>query len=104
MRGLAVASLCALLALVALSAIPPGDTQSRDAERLVREGSFKLALEAYQKVDKAALPDDERRWVEFRLADLLWRSAPEENDPTPFEEASRGLERLLRDDKGNEIH
>ncbi|HEV8659094.1 MAG TPA: alpha-2-macroglobulin family protein [Thermoanaerobaculia bacterium] len=103
MRGLAVASLCALLALVALSAIPPSDTRSRDAERLVREGSFKLALEAYQKIDKASLPDDEKRWVEFRLADLLWRSAPEGNDPTPFDDASRALERLLRDDKGNEI-
>ncbi len=103
MRGLAVASVCALLALVALSAIPPGDAQSRDAERLVREGSFKLALEAYRKVDTASLPDDERRWVEFRLADLLWRSAPEGDDPTPFEEASRALERLLHDGKGNEI-
>jgi hypothetical protein len=52
---------------------------------------------------KASLPDDEKRWVEFRLADLLWRSAPEGDDPTPFDEASRALERLLHDDKGNEI-
>ena len=37
MRRLAVGSLCALLALVAHSAIPPTDAQSRDAERLVHE-------------------------------------------------------------------
>ena len=102
MRGLAVASLCALLALVALSAIPPGDTLSRDAERLVREGSFKLALETYQKVDN----------LRSRRGEAMGRvptgrsslgSAPEGNDPTPFEEASRTLERLLHDDKGNAI-
>jgi uncharacterized protein YfaS (alpha-2-macroglobulin family) len=103
MRRLVVASLCALLALVATSAVPPNDAGARDAERLVREGSFKLALEAYRKIDRASLPDDEKRWVEFRLADLLWRSAPEGDDPTPFEEAKRALETLLRDDKGNEI-
>jgi len=103
MRKLAVASLCALLALVALSAIPPADATSKDAERLVREGSFKLALDAYRKIDKSSLPDDEKRWVDFRLADLLWRSAPEGDDPTPFADAARGLERLLQDDKGNPI-
>lgn len=103
MRRLAVAFLCALLALVVLAAVPPNDARSRDAERFVREGSFKLALEAYRKIDKASLPDDEKRWVEFRLADLLWRSAPEGDDSTPFAEASRALENLLRDDKGQEI-
>jgi hypothetical protein len=60
MRGLVVALVCAF-ALVALAAIPPSDANSRDAERLVRESSFKLALEAYRKVDKASLPDHRRR-------------------------------------------
>ena len=68
MRGLAAASLCALMALVALSEIPPRGTHARDAELLVREGSFKLALEAYRKIDRASLPDDEKRWVDGVLA------------------------------------
>jgi alpha-2-macroglobulin len=103
MRRVVAAVLCVLSALVALAAIPPSDPVARDAERLVREGSFKLALETYRKIDRSALPADEQRWVDFRLADLLWRSAPEGSDPTPFEEAARALQKLLTDDKGQEI-
>jgi uncharacterized protein YfaS (alpha-2-macroglobulin family) len=98
LRRILVAFLLVLLALVTFGAIPPADTQSRDAERLLQEGSFRLALEAYRKVDKAALPDDEKRWVDFRLADLLWRS-----DPEQLQEASRKLEALLHDEKGKDI-
>ena len=109
MRRMAVGFICAIVALVALSAIPPGGSVTQqganrsEAERLVREGSFKLALEAYRKIDRSSLGADEKRWVEFRLADLLWRSAPEGSDTTPLDEASRALDGLLRDDKGNDI-
>jgi hypothetical protein len=109
MRRTAMAFLGVVVALVALSAVPPGgnapryDSVRSEAERLVREGSYKLALEAYRKIDASSLSGDEKRWVEFRLADLLWRSAPEGGDTTDSDKATRALERLLHDEKGNEI-
>ena len=102
MQRLVVVFLCATLAVVAFSAAPETPAFTA-AEQLVREGSYKLALEAYQKINRSSLTDDEKRWLEFRLADLLWRSAPDTGDPTQMQEATRALERLLRDEKGNEI-
>ncbi|MEO6259586.1 MAG: alpha-2-macroglobulin family protein, partial [Thermoanaerobaculia bacterium] len=68
-----------------------------------REGSYKLALEAYQHIDQSPLSDDERRWIGFRLADLSWRSAPEGRDHTQVQAALRALENLLHDEKGEPI-
>ncbi|MEO8033521.1 MAG: alpha-2-macroglobulin family protein, partial [Acidobacteriota bacterium] len=109
MRRIAIALFSAVVALVALSAVPEGGGAQHpgpgraEGERLVHEGSYKLALEVYQKIDKTSLDEEERRWVEFRLADLLWRSAPEGNDTTPFDEALRALDRLIHDVKGNRV-
>lgn len=69
-----------------------------DAERAYAEGSYARANEIYNKVDKAGLPQTEARWVEFRLADTLWRaqSATETADNTKFEQAQKQLEELIR--------
>ncbi|HVT45659.1 MAG TPA: alpha-2-macroglobulin family protein [Thermoanaerobaculia bacterium] len=107
MRRIVAGSLVAMLTLVAFAAATTKisgdyDAVRRNAERLVSEGSYKLALEAYETIDRATLPEEQRRWIEFRLADLRWRSAAE-GDAEAFEEAARALERLLRDDKGRDI-
>ncbi len=109
MRRLAIAALLAIVALVALAAVPPPaeapafDTVKGEAEALVAEGSYRLALDAYQRVDRTALAPDDARWLDFRRADLGWRSAPEDDDPTPLDGAQRALEQLLTDDRGRAI-
>lgn len=45
------------------------------AENLYREKSYALARDLYLKADLKALSSEEGRWVRFRLADTLWRSA-----------------------------
>ena len=69
-----------------------------DAERAYADGSYARANELYGKVDKSGLPLAEARWVEFRLADTLWRAqaATETADTTKFEEAQKQLEELIR--------
>ena len=69
-----------------------------DAERAYAEGSYARANEIYSRVDKVALPQAEARWVEFRLADTLWRAqaATETADSTKYEQAQKLLEELIR--------
>ena len=69
-----------------------------DAERAYAEGSYAKAKELYSQVDQAALPKAEARWVEFRLADTLWRAqaATETVDTTKYEKARTQLEELIR--------
>ncbi len=69
-----------------------------DAERAYAQGTYIRAHEIYAKVDKARLSPAEARWVEFRLADTLWRAqaASETSDTTKFEEAQKQLEELIR--------
>ncbi|HET6668679.1 MAG TPA: MG2 domain-containing protein [Pyrinomonadaceae bacterium] len=69
-----------------------------DAERAYAEGSYARANEIYNGIDKAALPQTEARWVQFRLADTLWRSqaATQTADTTKYEQAQKQLEELIR--------
>lgn len=69
-----------------------------DAERAYADGSYARANELYSKVDKSGLPQAEAGWVEFRLADTLWRAqaATETADNTKFEQAQKQLEELIR--------
>jgi hypothetical protein len=62
------------------------------------EGSYAKANELYSQADQAALPKAEARWVEFRLADTLWRAqaATETADSTKYEKARTQLEELIR--------
>ncbi|HUO85038.1 MAG TPA: hypothetical protein VM534_07990, partial [Thermoanaerobaculia bacterium] len=99
----AVYGLILILTLAAWAAIPVSDdlaARVAAAERLVEEGSYRLALEQYQKIDTATLSAKDARWVLFRRADLLWRSAPEDRDDTPIQQAERELRAMLLDEKG----
>ena len=76
-----------------------------DAEQFYAAGSYARANEIYSKIDKAALAPVEVRWVEFRVADTLWRSqaATATADTTKFEQAQKQLEELVRNrDKDDE--
>lgn len=76
-----------------------------DAEQSYAAGSYARANEAYGKIDKTGLAPAEVRWVDFRLADTLWRAqaATETSDTTKFEQAQKQLEELIRtNDKDDE--
>ena len=68
------------------------------AERAYAEGSYARAHEIYNGIEKAGLPQAESRWVEFRIADTLWRSqaATQTADNTKYEQAQKHLEELIR--------
>src|SRR5882672_647934 len=68
------------------------------AERDYAAGSYARANETYAKVNKTGLPAVEVRWVDFRLADTLWRAdaATETSDNTKSEQAQKQLEELVR--------
>jgi hypothetical protein len=81
---------------------PPGapyDRLKTDAERFFAEGSYARAHELYLEADSLNLPPAEARWVDFRVADTLWRSkaGTRTPDPTQYEEARQKLEALVRD-------
>src|ERR1700682_6274262 len=44
------------------------------AEQEYAAGSYARAYDIYAKVSKAGLAAAEARWVDFRLADILWRA------------------------------
>ncbi|PWT91892.1 MAG: alpha-2-macroglobulin, partial [Acidobacteria bacterium] len=69
------------------------------AEKYYAEGSYSRAYELYQKAASLSLPENEKRWVQFRLADTLWRSesATQTADTTKLEQAEQQLNVLVRD-------
>ncbi len=111
MRRLMIVMALGALALTAAKALPPQggglsanfENTKRTAERFVDEKSWKLALEAYERIASDNLDVDDRRWLEFRLADLRWRSAPDDGDQTVFEQSSRKLTALLVNERGEPI-
>ncbi len=88
-----------LPALLFLAAARSGDYASMrsEAERYYAEKSFSRAREAYIEAAGMDLPAGARRWVEFRLADTLWRSqaATRAADEEPLEEARVQLEKIV---------
>lgn len=73
------------------------------AEKLYSEGSYSLSNELYLKAESTKvymeLPSIEKRWVDFRIADTLWRSesATKTHDSTKYDIAYKKLEGLVRD-------
>lgn len=70
-----------------------------DAEKLYAEASYGLAHELYVRADAMDLPPEESRWVDFRVADTLWRSqaGTRTADSTKYDQARNQLEALIRD-------
>ncbi|MHC4092812.1 MAG: hypothetical protein ACYSVY_21480, partial [Planctomycetota bacterium] len=78
--------------------LPPEYQRSYDkAEALYSEGSYARALQVYQRLGDLQLPAPEARWVEFRVADTMWRAQAGSgtHDNTVYETARRGLETLI---------
>ena len=69
----------------------------KEAEARFTEGSYELAHRVYERAAALELTRDDRRWVEFRLADTQWRSAAATNDPdsSRIDSATRELERIV---------
>lgn len=72
-----------------------------DAERLFAEGSYARSREIYLQAKTLTLPRADTRWVEFRLADTLWRSesASPSADTSRMEAATEVLEAFIREPK-----
>ena len=68
------------------------------AEKLYQEGSYAKAREAYLRADALQLPPLEARWVDFRLADTLWRAqaGTQTHDSTDFDRARAELQALIQ--------
>jgi hypothetical protein len=102
---LSVTILISVFTLRARTAPQPEYERLRaDAEKLYAEGSYSQAHELYQKADRQKLPTAEVRWVDFRLADTLWRAqvATQTNDDTKYQQARAQLESLIAAIKENE--
>lgn len=72
-----------------------------DAERLYAEGSYARSREIYLQAKTLTLPSSDTRWVDFRLADTLWRSesASPSADTSRLEAATEVLEAFVREPK-----
>lgn len=90
------------LVLTAAAAMPPQadgrsyDALRADAERAYAEKSFSRARELYEAAAALPLTAEQKRWVDFRLADTTWRADASSPDPDPAkrEEAIRTLTRM----------
>ena len=100
MKPLVMLILLSLLCLASpQSQQPTYEALKMEAERLYGEASYSQARELYLKARAVKLQPDEARWVEFRLADTLWRAqaATQTVDATKYETAQRQLESLIRE-------
>ncbi len=92
---------------LSLPAQQPDFTELKaQAEKLYADGSFSQAHDAYEKAKSLKLAPADKRWVDFRLADTLWRSeaATQSSDTTRLDNARHELEVLVRDRNHVEDH
>jgi alpha-2-macroglobulin len=70
-----------------------------EAERLYKEASYAQSHDLYEKAAALKPPAEETRWIQFRLADTLWRAqaATQTADTTKFDRAREQLEDLVRE-------
>ena len=87
---------------VPASQTPEYEKLKAEAEKQSAEKSFSLAHETYLKIERSKIPASEIRWVDFRLADTLWRgqAATNTNDDTKFNAAQQQLETLVKEGIG----
>lgn len=69
------------------------------AEKAFAEGSYAQARELYEKAAGLELSATDKRWVEFRLADTLWRdeAGTRVRDRSNLDKARHRLEMLIKD-------
>src|SRR5512141_1754589 len=69
------------------------------AEKLYEQRSFAKAHDVYVQAAGLNLSAEDKRWVEFRLADTQWRSeaSSQAADTTKLDQALHQLEVLVRD-------
>jgi alpha-2-macroglobulin len=86
----------------------PGDylALKTEAEKYFADGSFAKAHEIYLQAKSLPLAPADLRWVDFRVADTLWRSqaATQTSDNTKLETARHDLEILVRDRQREDEH
>ncbi len=77
------------------------ETLKTQAEKYYTQGSFSKARKSYIETNALRLSPNEKRWVDFRLADTLWRAEAGTNTPdtSSYEKARQQLEILIRDIK-----
>jgi uncharacterized protein YfaS (alpha-2-macroglobulin family)/tetratricopeptide (TPR) repeat protein len=86
--------------LLSLTAAAPQNSYERlkaEADREYSEKSFRRAHELYEQAAKLTLADDDRRFVDLRLADTAWRSdaASPNQDPAEREAARDALVQFI---------
>ena len=90
-----------ILIFLIFNAFPqqPDYSQLRsEAEAQYAQGSYARAHELYSRIDKTRLNAAMARWIDFRVADTSWRAyaATQTSDTTPFDQAQKQLEELVR--------
>ncbi|MGH9858318.1 MAG: hypothetical protein ACRD4B_10785, partial [Acidobacteriota bacterium] len=106
MKHLGLLAICLLVLITTLLAQQSEYVPLKaEAEKFYREGSYARAHELYKKADSMTLSADESRWVDFRIADTLWRSqqATQTSDPTVFERAQTQLQALLTVEEPDQV-
>jgi uncharacterized protein YfaS (alpha-2-macroglobulin family) len=102
-KTLLVAVVSLLLLFAAAGAVPPQGGGARaydairtEAEKEYAEKSFARAHALYEQAAQLQLAGDEKRWVEFRLADTAWRAdaGSPDDDPTKRDAARAALQVL----------
>ncbi len=75
------------------------DQLKAEGERFYAESSYARAYEIYLKAKQQNLSPTELRWVNFRIADTLWRSqaSTQTADSTKLDSARQQLDALVRD-------
>jgi alpha-2-macroglobulin len=81
----------------ALAGGPDFAALKKEAEASYAEGSYARAHALYDKARRMNLPAADKRWVEFRWGDTLWRSqaGTESSDETLHEKAVEALTALV---------
>jgi len=94
-------ALLTILLLATAGAVPQDDAPyeklKAQAEKEYAEKSFSRARTLYEQAAGMQLPEEERRWVAFRLADTAWRAdaAAPDRSPGDRETALKALQALI---------
>ncbi len=76
----------------------------QQGEAYFDQGSFSKAHQVYKKALEFDLDENDKRWIEFRLADTLWRSeaSSKKFDTSILDQSKDQLNKMIRDVRRNE--